>query len=166
MKLTGILCIVLACAGAGAYASGRLRREVTAFEQLISLTESCAAYIRCQSPELDELMRTLAEQPSFGRFHFLKTVSEELSPGIPPSMIWNSAVCSDSSVPKSAKEILCSLGTVLGTTDTPGQLSAIELHCHRLQRAAEESRERSERQGKLYRSLGLLGGAMLAVLLL
>lgn len=166
MKLTGILCILLACAAAGMYASGRLKKEVTAYERLISLTESCAAYIRCQSPELGELMLMLSEQSAFRQFRFLKTVSENLSPGTPPSAVWNKAVFADTAVPKGAKEILCSLGTVLGTTDTPGQLSAIELHGTRLKRAAEESRERSGRQGKLYRSLGLLGGAMLAVMLI
>lgn len=166
MKLFGILCIMLACTGAGMYAAAKLRYEVTAYERLISLTESCAAYIRCQCPELDELLLLLSEQPAFGAFGFLREISERLAPGMPPSAVWCSAVCSDAAVPKGAQEILCSLGGVLGTTDIPGQLSAIELHCTRLKRAAEESRERCERQGKLYRSLGLLGGAMLALLLL
>lgn len=166
MKLTGILCIILACTGAGIYAARKLRQEVTAYERLISLAESCAAYIRCQSPELDELLAMLAEHPAYSSFHFLKAVSEKLSPETPPSALWNAAVCNDDAVPKGAQEILCSLGTVLGTTDTTGQISAIELHCTRLKRAAEESRECFQRQGKLYRSLGLLGGAMLAVMLL
>lgn len=165
MKLTGIVCIILACTGAGMYAARRLRREVMAYERLISLIESCAAYIRCQSPELDELLHILAGESIFGGFRFLHEVSERMHPGTPPSAIWNAAIYSDPAVPKGAKEILCSLGTVLGTTDTSGQLSAIALHSTRLKRAAEESRERMERQGKLYRALGMLGGAMLAVLL-
>lgn len=165
MKLAGILCILLACTGAGMYASAKLRQEAAAYERLISLTESCAAYIRCQSPELDELLLLLSAQPSL-HFRFLREAAERLRPGIPPSMVWNSAVCSDADVPKGAREILYSLGAVLGTTDIHGQLSAIELHCNRLKRAAAESRERCERLGKLYRSLGMLGGAMLAILLL
>ncbi len=166
MKLTGIICIILACTGAGMYAAAKLRCEVIAYERLLSLTESCSAYIRCQSPELDELLYTLSAQPSFRQFDFLRAVCERLSPGIPPSGIWSDAVYADASVPKGAKEILCSLGEVLGTTDISGQLSAIALHSSRLQRAASESRERYRRQGKLYRALGILGGAMIAVLLL
>lgn len=165
MRLAGILCIMLACTGLGMYAAAKLRQEVAAYERLIALTESCAAYIRCQSPELDELLLMLAAQPSL-HFHFLEEVGERLKPGILPSAVWNTAVCSDTSVPKGAREILCSLGAVLGTTDIPGQISAIALHSDRLRRAAEESRERSVRLGKLYRSLGMLGGAMLAILLL
>ncbi len=163
MKLVGLLCLVLACAGAGVYAAGRLKREVTAFEQLISLTEQCAAVIRCQSPELPELLRQLGDM---GQFHFPDVVRRGLSPGKPPVELWHNAVWSDSAVPKAARETICSLGEVLGTTDVSGQLSAIALHRERLERAAAESRERCLRQGKLYRSLGLLGGALVAVLLM
>lgn len=163
MKLAGILCLVLACAGAGMYAARRLKREVAAFEQLIGLTEQCAAMIRCQSPELSELLRQLGEM---GQFRFPDMVRRGLSPGTPPGALWRSAVWNDSTVPKAAREMICSLGEVLGTTDVSGQLSAIALHRERLERAAEESRERCLRQGKLYQSLGLLGGALVAVLLM
>lgn len=163
MKLLGILCLVLACTGAGIYAARKLKKEVTAFEQLISLTEQCASVIRCQSPELAELLRQLGEM---GQFHFPDAVRRGLAPGVSPSVLWRSAIWNDSAVPKAAREILCSLGEVLGTTDLPGQLSAIALHQERLERAATESRERCLRQGKLYRSLGMLGGALLAILLL
>lgn len=165
MKLAGILCLVLACAGAGCYAAGRLRREVSAFEQLIRLTESAAAYIRCQAPELEDLLRLLSAECG-GSFRFLAEVSEELGPDVPPAAVWRNAVRRDPVVPGAAREILYSLGEVLGTTDIPGQLSAIALHRSRLERAAADSRERCARQGKLYRALGLLGGAMTAVLLL
>lgn len=165
MRLLGILCLVLACIGAGLWASGRLRRESAAFDQLIRLTESAAAYIRCQAPELRDLLRMLSEECGNG-FRFLAEVSEGLRPDAPPAAVWRSAVRKDPAVPRAAREILYSLGEVLGTTDIPGQLSALALHRARLERAAAESRERCARQGKLYRALGLLGGAMTAVLLL
>ncbi len=165
MKLLGILLIAGACTGIGFLAEQRLRQETRAIEQLIVLLESTAAYIRCQSPELCDLL-LLLEGDCGGAFGFLHEVGEGLQPGISPSTLWSDAVKRDTSVPKAAREILCSLGSVLGTTDKAGQLSAIALHRERLLQAAGESRERTLRQGRLYRSLGMLGGAMAAVLLL
>ena len=165
MKLMGILLIAGACAGIGILADQRLRQETRAIEQLVVLMETAAAYIRCQSPELCDLLPLLAQEPC-GRFRFLREVGEKLQPGIAPAALWNDAVRRDPDIPAAAEAILCSLGSVLGTTDKAGQLSAIGLHKERLLQAAGESRERSLRQGKLYRSLGLLAGAMAAVLLL
>ena len=164
MRLLGILLVAAACAGAGFLAAARLRRETIALERLILLTESASAYIRCQSPELADLLQLLADD--CGEFRFLTEIAAKLRPGVPPSALWREAVERDTAVPEAAKDILCSLGEVLGTTDKAGQLSALALHRERLLRAAGESRDRSLRQGKLYRSLGLLGGAMAVVLLL
>ncbi len=166
MRLLGLLCIVLACTGAGLYASAKLKRDARSMERLIALTEDCAALIRCQTPELDELLERLAAHPNYRCFAFLHEISTKLSPTAPPGMLWQRAVRADAAVPAQARDILCSLGNVLGTTDVDGQLAALELHRTQLRAMARESRERSTRQGKLYRSLGLLGGMMLAVLLL
>ncbi len=166
MKLLGLFCILLACTGAGLYASARLKRETRAAELLMAWTEDCAACIRCQNTELRELLGQMAVHPNYSRFGFLKAVSEGLSPGTPPQEVWQRAVRSDPAVPARVQEILCSLGNVLGTTDTQGQLAALELHRIQLRAAAGESRERYTVQGKLYRSLGLLGGAAAVVLLL
>ena len=165
MKLLGIVLVASACAGVGFLAAGRLRRETKAMEQLIVMLDSAAAYIRCQSPELCDLLRLLAEDCG-GVFRFPAEVSRCLMPGVPPAGLWCEAVRRDPAVPAAAADILCSLGSVLGTTDKAGQLAALDLHRDRLLQAAGECRERSLRQGKLYRSLGLLGGTLAAVLLL
>ncbi|MBR3630805.1 MAG: stage III sporulation protein AB [Oscillospiraceae bacterium] len=165
MRLLGIILVAGACTGIGFLATGRLRRETSAMEQLIVLLECAAAYIRCQSPELCDLLSLLAEDCG-GAFRFPAEVSRSLAPGVPPAGLWCEAVRKDPGVPAAARDILCSLGSVLGTTDKAGQLAALALHRDRLLKAAGESRERCQRQGKLYRSLGLLGGTMAAVLLL
>ena len=58
------------------------------------------------------------------------------------------------------------LGDVLGRYDGEEQRAALARTRAELGRALEQAREESERQGRMYRALGLTAGAMLAILLL
>ena len=58
------------------------------------------------------------------------------------------------------------LGDVLGRYDGEEQRSALARTRAELGRALEQAREESEKQGRMYRALGLTAGAMLAILLL
>lgn len=165
MKFIGILLLFLASSGAGLYASQSLRNDVRRTETLIALTEECSAYIRYQQPELDELIRILAQNSMYRDFAFLQNFCEQLNPCSEPSFVWCQAVRNDNAVPVQTKEILDSLGHVLGTTDVDGQLSALEMHRTQLQQALSICRERYQKQGKLYQSLGILTGCMLGIFL-
>ena len=58
------------------------------------------------------------------------------------------------------------LGDVLGRYDGEEQRAALARTRAELGRALEQAREESEKQGRMYRALGLTVGAMLAILLL
>ena len=166
MKLAGIVCIVLACACAGYLASLRLREELHALELLCVWTEDAAACIRHQRTELGELLGYLSEHPNYRRFGFLREVCLQLSPMTPPDALWERAVCADRAVPATARESLIRLGKALGTTDCEGQLAVLALTRTQLTQAAADAREVCRTKGKLCRALGLLGGAMAAVMLI
>lgn len=165
MKWIGILLLFLASSGTGLYASQSLRNDVKRTENLITLTEECSAYIRYQQTELHELIDILSTNPTYQGFHFLREISENQNPYCTPSTIWSEAVQNDTAIPVKTREILESLGHILGTTDVNGQLSALELHRTQLQQTLSDYRERYQKQGKLYQSLGILTGCMLGVLL-
>ena len=166
MRLLGVLCVLLACAAAGCYAASRLKDAAEAQTCLIALTEDAAALIRCLQPELPEMLLDLSEKPIYQRFTFLRTAGEGMRPGTPPADIWTAAVDADPAVPQEVRGILCRLGATLGTTDVTGQLAALSLIRTELEQAAAAAQRRCETQGRLYPRLGVLGGAMLAVLLL
>lgn len=62
--------------------------------------------------------------------------------------------------------LLGEMGALLGSTTLPEQLEGLDHATARLELLLEEARERRRRQGGLYRSLGLTGGAAVLVLLL
>ena len=55
---------------------------------------------------------------------------------------------------------------MLGRYDGEEQRAALARTRAELGRALEQAREESEKQGRMYRALGLTAGAMLAILLL
>lgn len=166
MKLLGIVLLVLACAGTGYLAALHLRDDQRSLELLCAWTEDAAACIRHQQTEVSELLEFLAAHPNYRRFRFMSDILDKLSPMSAPGVLWEAAVSSDSAVPAAARHILISLGQTLGTTDCEGQLAALTLHRTQLVQAAQEAREVCQTKGKLCRALGLLGGAMAAVILM
>ena len=166
MKSLGILCILAACAGTGIYMAMRLRNQFRQYQKLLAFLEDCAVYIRYQGLPLQELFAILAEHPDYESFDFLgKLKKSELSFQISPEVLWTEAIQS-SMIPLEAKQILQNLGHELGKTDTQGQLAVLELYQTQMQMAYEQFRTGYQKKSRLYQSLGWLGGAMLAVLLI
>ena len=166
MKLLGLLCVVLACAGTGFLRARQLQAQYAALELLCALTQEMESCIRHVQPELGELLEMLAEHPNYRRFSFLCDTADSISPLHPFQETWAGALQADKAVPNNARAPLLQLGATLGTTDTQGQLAALQLCRAMLEQAAADARETAHTKGKLARALGLLGGAFAAVMLM
>ncbi|MBE6849137.1 MAG: hypothetical protein E7502_04425 [Ruminococcus sp.] len=166
MKWLGILCLFCTCAGLGIVTARQMRTRLAHMRRLSALLEDFSIHIRYQCLPLEDLLALFAVHPNYQSFTFLRNVSEEFCTGIPPHVLWRDAVSADSAVPPQAVQTLCALGNVLGTTDMAGQLSAIAMHRRELEGLAEELDAAYEKKGTLCRRLGVLTGAMLAILLL
>ena len=148
------------------YQAGRLRRDARAHDLLLSLLSECGVYIRTMQTELPELLVLLSEKPAYREFGFLRRAGEQMTPGCMPGTVVCEAIRRDSGIPVAVQETLIRLGSVLGTTDLEGQLAALELARAEISRSGAEAHAKSTVQGRLFRLLGMLGGAMLAVLLM
>jgi len=87
--------------------------------------------------------------------------------GHPFSVSWPKAL--DECVHQLGREeavILASLGDVLGRSDLESQLSALALTREQFEQRVGAAREKVITQGKLYRSMGILGGAAAAIILI
>ena len=166
MKLAGLLCVVLACMGTGYLRARHLQEQCTALGLLCALMQDMEACIRHEQTELTELLTRMAEHPNYSRFSFLRDAADGISPLHPLREVWADALQTDKAVPDAAKSPLLQLGATLGTTDTQGQLAALQLCRTMLEQAAADARETARTKGKLSRALGLLGGAFAAVLLM
>lgn len=80
--------------------------------------------------------------------------------------IWHNALCCDKKLDDVEKAALLPLGSTLGSTDVPGQLAALEMAKERFGAMICEARQKHPQKIRLYMSMGVLCGAMLAVLMI
>ena len=118
---------------------------------------------------LPEAFAGLAEKASepFGTF-FAGTAEElELRRGSTAEEVWRRNLQKDlNDLHLSAGELeaFADLGSMLGYLDVDMQLNALDYYLEQLKESSLRATEVSKTQKKLYQSMGILGGAALAVL--
>jgi stage III sporulation protein AB len=67
---------------------------------------------------------------------------------------------------ESERGIIKSVGMALGASDVQGQLSMLEVNAQLLDKYSQEAHEEYRVKGKLYRSIGVLAGLFIAILII
>ena len=118
-------------------------------------------------PPTRQLIEQLSHMEQFAELTYLASCKHMLRSGTPFAGSWKESIyaCTDR-MGKEETEILAALGDVLGSADLDSQLNAIACACTALEQRLTTAKNRNETQGKLYRSLGTLGGLAAAVLLI
>ena len=143
--------------------SARLRR----LESCMALLAELYGRLEYLQPTVQGLIGYLAGQERFAHLTFLKTCSVAMLEGETFSASWQAALDEYSHMlGKEEVAILADLGGVLGQSNLENQLNAITLVRQRLDVRIHEVREKVVTQGKLYRSMGILGGAAAAIILI
>lgn len=162
LKAVGLCCVLLAGGLTGLQLSGQLRRRITRLETLVMLLEEMTSMLRYQAPTVRELLDALCGQARYAQLGFLHTAQATAQPF---GAAWQAGLAADRQLTPAERELLQGLGSTLGSTDLEGQLAAIALYRVRLDEQLAGAQAVYARKGRLYRSLGVLGGAMVAVLL-
>lgn len=169
LRLAGIAMLIIACTAAGCIASAGLKRQAADMRRIRSMIEKIRLMIRYEAVEVTEIAARLAEDRSLSELAFLRQLSDEcsgcLDGGETFANCWHRAAenCGFSG---DAAELLFSLGEILGSCDCEGQLSALSLAAVRADRLIERADEDYKAKGRLYRSLGAVAGALIAVIVI
>lgn len=171
LKLVGSACIMAAAVIYGEHKSRALDlrvKQLQLFERSLRLLVAEITYARSVLPQAFRTVGRRIEAP-VGRIYLKAadfiTAKWENTPGD----AWLEAVkvCfSQTSLASSDKEIVESLAISLGVSQQEGQLKQVHLTSRHLSIALEEAEEERGRYGKLWRYLGLVGGAALVILLM
>ena len=170
-KLAGLLCVAAAAIIFGeskARALGRRVSELEQFERSLKLLSVEISYSRALLPYAFEAVARQLEPP-LGDLY--RAAAAALLSGDERSAreIWESALAGiypHTSLTAADREIVSSLGISLGMSDGEGQLKQIGLTRQHLEIALQTAREQRQRDEKMWRYLGLAGGAALVILLL
>ena len=168
LRLLGAALLVAGCGGLGFSAAGRLARRVGVLRALLGALEGMERELSFRLTPMPELLERAAESPPPAGELFARCRArlDELGER-PLSQLWRESV-EDTPLGLTGPALLAleELGDVLGRYDGEEQRAALARTRAELGRALEQAREESEKQGRMYRALGLTAGAMLAILLL
>lgn len=162
---------VLAAAGAawmGFGAAAGLKRRGRALEEMADGLDLLALELEWGAPPLPGLMeRAMAagRGPARALFRDCVRALEGLE-GEPFSHAWRRLAEAHAELGEEGRRALIPLGDILGRCDSREQQRAVRAAGKRLRELAGRAEEDYRRQGKVYQTLGLSGGAFLVILLL
>lgn len=166
LKYAGLAIIIAITSFAGCYFSSALRTRLVNLKKINFLIDEIIILLRYKASTVYEITDCLASNERFADFYFLKKIYA--NSGISFQQNWNNAV--ESQPPSSLKvnelEILADIGKNLGTSDMEGQLSMLNLQRAELESLIASAEKEYENKAKLYRSLGVLAGAFISVMLI
>lgn len=165
LKILGIIFIILSGAGIGAQASGKLKKKTEMCLSVGGFLRELSVIMKYSCDTLFILLSELSERESMKNLAFLFCTIDNMNKGLPFPAAWRESVERDKALDKELSEMLFSLGECLGTSDMEGQLMCIKRAEEELSAIYENALCQYRKKGRLYRSMGLLGGMTAALLL-
>lgn len=144
-----------------------MHRRVRELECSISLVEAMKAELRFTLAEPSALLHELIKREWAGSLPFLKRCDDFCRRGDPFPLAWAKSIDAEKNMTMTPADMenLEILGETLGSTGLEGQIDQLALIRDRLQSQLEDAKEQYQTSGRLYRSLGVLGGIALVILL-
>jgi stage III sporulation protein AB len=170
LKLIGAILIVVAGAMIGHLKARKLADRPAQIRRFIRVLQQLETEISYGFTPLPEAMHKLALQTTEPLSTMFSVVSSNLqSPlGLSVKESWDQAILerwSYTAMQEGEQDIIVQLGSSLGTTDREDQLKHLRLASSQLGSMESEAAEEQRRFEKMWRSLGVLGGALIVVMM-
>ena len=171
MHYISIIGIVAMCSFAGVYAGGFGKKRILFFLEFKRVLTLLKGEIRYGMTPIGEACMHVAEKTEKEFKNFLLAIETDTREKKEASFetIWEAAA--ERHLPKAYfkpgewKQIL-TLGASIGYLDVPMQLRAFDLLLDQVEHGLDGARKRQEKDGKLYQTLGIGIGLMLAIVLI
>lgn len=170
LKLLGAMLILLAGTLLGFYQASQLSRRPKQVSELIRLLQRLETEIVYGFTPLPEALRQTGRTgtPPVGAL-FLDTAVELAKPdGRSVHAIWEQTLAAGwryTSMKPNERDVLLQLGHTLGLTDREDQVKHLRLAVSQLQGEAECAREEQQRYERMWKSLGVLMGLLVVILM-
>ena len=165
-------CILLVAAGTGMGFSGsmKLSEQIRILEKLLQMVICLKGEIRCGNASLPDAFYGAAGRMNGKYREFLITATDRMKAGKGEKLSQICRECAETSLKKSCltsgeKDAFFSFGEYLGYMDLEMQIKQLSLYEKNLEEEISRLKEEASGKKRLYRSLGILGGLLLAVLL-
>ncbi len=165
-RVIAFICFLFCGAICGAVLSDKLRKERDFCRKVLSMFSMISGLLRHRALNVYEIVHELNMSQQFGELNFLSDLPDVYRTEENFHDSWRDCIQQDETILAEERELLLSFGSTFGTTDVVGQLLNIE---SAIERFSEIERLRSENyrcKGKMYRSIGLLFGAMAGIMII
>ena len=167
--ILGLIMLVAASSGLGFYFSGMLKERANKLREAVLFLRTVERELQYSLDLTDKIIEKIDAE---GRFRGLKAVSEcavlcrkgEIFP-----KAWEKSVAAakrEMKLTDAEARVFSQLSTALGKYDAQSQVKAIEEIALRMEGFVGEAEKKYEEKGTLYRTLGTLLGAGMAILLI
>jgi stage III sporulation protein AB len=146
---------------AGIYKSSKLRKREETLSGFIMLLGEIETMIQYRALPVEQIISETAE-----RYTFSETVKGYIKQGLNHRQAWTEATETLTELPVYDKTLLVSFGANLGGSDISGQTALIKSTVHMLTRQLELATEEYNKKGKVYRTVGMLIGLLIAIITL
>lgn len=170
MKIVGALLLVAACTLFGVGQARKLYYRQSCLEDTLNLLRFMDAELKNGSVPIPEIFRELGKLSNSKLHGFYNELNIKMVGLGEESLadIWNSCIMNNKSISLSIRQRqqLCRVGAYLGRYSESEQSEAISACISHMEDELERSSEKAREGGKLYTSLGLTFGLMLAAVLI
>lgn len=165
LKVLGAILIVLSGGIVGVYLSMGLRNRILCISSIYSLLNYFSVSLRYTAPTVWQLMDSACENPEYKSLKFLSILKSKSLEEVSFEEAWNYSLSLDSTIKLEEKNILYSVGNSLGKVGLEESISNLNLAMERIKTIQLKATQEYSKKGNLFRWLGLLGGLMIAILI-
>jgi len=170
IKLVGAVLIIFASTLFGFYKASLYAARPRQIRQLVHALKRLATEIGYGSTPLPVALRKLSAQCQRPLDQMFATIADRLSGGRSETVrqVWQETIqrfWGQTAMKAPEQETLLELASTLGISDREDQLKHLELAITGLQHEEAVARDEQQKFEKLSRSLGMLGGALIVILI-
>ena len=162
-----LLAVIIAAFGGfvGLFFSLRLKEREKTMSSVLLLIKELTVQIRYTNTEIGDILTSAANNVEFNGLYFVCECSKLNEKGN-FHFLWKEGVKKQPFLEAKDRELLNTLGDNLGQTDTEGQLSFLEMYEELIKKNLEQAAKDYADKGKMYRSVGLLCGLAVGIMVL
>ncbi len=166
LKLIGAACIIAGGAALGRLLAGRLSTRASSLRSLRLFFQQMRAQIEYVAEPVDEIVASAARRSTA---EWLSVCAAHMRAGLPfPEALTATLADCGRRMGLTAEDIAVvgRAASRIGSTDIDGQMSWLSLVLTEIDGLLAAASADEQKRGRLFRSLGLLGGAAMVILLL
>ena len=165
IRTAAVILIILGGAFCGLNCSEKLRSRAELCRETEKMLRMCEFSIKSCEADVYSIASKL-RAAGFRMLSFLSELPESYEECSDFHGKWRASVLKCHTLSYDERELLIEIGAALGSCDTEGQLKELAAYRERVQELYEQRLAEYRSKGRLYRSLGLLAGVTLGIIVI